>query len=103
MKAATNKFSLAIVKKIVMSVTGLLMVIFLIAHLAGNLLMLLGKDTYNNYSAFLISIPVVVPALEIGLIVILAIHIVEGLLVWQQSRAARPIAYEGGKTWATAK
>jgi succinate dehydrogenase / fumarate reductase cytochrome b subunit len=44
-----------------------------------------------------------VPAIEIALIVILAIHIIEALLLWQQSRAARPVAYEGGKTWATNK
>lgn len=103
MKTATSKFSLAIVKKIVMSITGLLMVVFLIAHLAGNLLMLLGKDTYNHYSEFLVSIPVVVPALEIGLIVILLIHIAEALVLWRQNRSARPIAYAGGKTWATNK
>jgi len=103
MKTAANKFSLAIVKKIVMSVTGLLMVVFLIAHLAGNLLMLLGKDTYNHYSEFLISIPVIVPALEIGLLVILLIHVVEAVLIWKQSKSARPIGYAGGKTWATNK
>ncbi len=103
MKTAVNKFSLAIVKKIVMSVTGLLMVVFLIAHLAGNLLMLLGKDVYNHYSEFLISIPVIVPALEIGLIFILLIHIAEALVLWRQNRSARPIAYQGGKTWASNK
>jgi len=103
MKTATNKFSLAIVKKIVMSVTGLLMCVFLVTHLAGNLLMLLGKDEFNNYSHFLISLPIIVPAIEIALIVILLIHIVEAVLLWQQNRAARPIAYEGGKTWATSK
>jgi len=103
MKTAVNKFSLAIVKKIVMSVTGLLMVVFLITHLAGNLLMLLGRDVYNHYSEFLVSIPVIIPALEIGLIVILLIHIAEALVLWQQNRSARPIAYAGGKTWATNK
>lgn len=103
MKAATNKFSLAIVKKIVMSVTGLLMCLFLVTHLAGNVLMLLGRDVYNNYSEFLIKLPIIIPGLEIGLIVILVIHIVEALLLWQQNRAARPIAYAGGKTWATNK
>ena len=103
MKTATNKLSLAIVKKIIMSVTGLLMCLFLVTHLAGNLLLLLGKDEFNNYSHFLISLPIIVPAIEIALIVILVIHIAEALVLWQQNRTARPIAYEGGKTWATKK
>lgn len=103
MKAAVNKFSLAILKKIVMSITGLLMCAFLVSHLLGNLLLLLGRDQFNNYSHFLISIPVVVPALEIGLLIILLIHITEAVVLWRQNKAARPIAYEGGKTWATNK
>lgn len=103
MKTAANKFSLAIVKKIAMSVTGLLMCLFLVLHLAGNLLMLLGKDVYNHYSEFLVSIPVVVPAIEIALIVILLIHVVEAFLTWRQNKAARPIGYTGGKNWATTK
>lgn len=103
MKTTKNKYSLAIAKKLVMSITGLLMCIFLVAHLAGNLLMLLGKDLYNHYSEFLIKLPVIVPAMEIGLLLILLIHVVEAFLVWRQNRAARPVAYEGGKTWATEK
>ena len=73
MKTATNKFSLTIVKKIVMSITGLLMCIFLVLHLAGNFLMFFGKDMYNAYSYYLLHIPVVIAAMEIGLIFILLI------------------------------
>ncbi|MEO6907685.1 MAG: hypothetical protein ABI210_07325, partial [Abditibacteriaceae bacterium] len=103
MKTATNKFSLAIVKKIVMSITGLLMCIFLVLHLAGNFLMFFGKDMFNAYSYYLLHIPVVIAAMEISLIGVLLIHIIEGVSTWWQSKQARPIAYQGGKTWATNK
>ena len=103
MKTAVNKFSLAIVKKIVMSITGLMMCIFLVLHLAGNFLMFFGKDMFNAYSYYLLHIPVIVAAMEISLIGVLLIHIIEAISTKWQSKQARPIEYQGGKTWATKK
>jgi len=40
-------------KKIVMAVTGLIMVGFLIEHVSGNLLVFRSSDAFNHYAAFL--------------------------------------------------
>ena len=49
-----------------MGATGLLLFFYLILHLAGNLLLFLGPETFNGYSHLLISNPLVIPV-EIGL------------------------------------
>ena len=44
-------------KKAIMAVTGVIMVGFVFAHMAGNLQAYAGKATYNAYAAFLHSMP----------------------------------------------
>lgn len=46
----TRFLSSAIGRKILMGLTGLLLIGFLIAHLAGNLLIFVGADAFNEYS-----------------------------------------------------
>ena len=40
-------------KKIVMGLTGIILVGFVLAHMAGNLQIFLGPDKFNGYSRFL--------------------------------------------------
>ena len=40
-------------KKAIMAATGLMLVAFVILHMAGNLQVFLGAEKINNYSAFL--------------------------------------------------
>lgn len=84
--------------KILVALTGLAMVGFLAGHLAGNLLVLFGPDTYNQYSHALISNPLLVPV-EIGLIAILVMHMGTAIGVVLGGRRARPERY-AKKTWA---
>jgi succinate dehydrogenase / fumarate reductase cytochrome b subunit len=78
--------------KILVALTGLAMVGFLIGHLAGNLLVLFGPDTYNEYAHALISNPLLVPV-EIGLIAILVMHIGTAVSVVVRGQRARPAKY----------
>ena len=84
--------------KILVALTGLAMVGFLAGHLAGNLLVLFGPDTYNEYSHALISNPLLVPV-EIGLIAILVMHMGTAISVVLGGRRARPEGY-AKKKWA---
>ena len=59
--------------KFLVALTGLSLVGFLVAHLAGNLLILAGPEKFNGYSHALISNPLVIPA-ELGLIGLLLLH-----------------------------
>lgn len=78
--------------KFLVALTGLSLVGFLIAHLAGNLLILLGPEKFNHYSHALISNPLVVPA-ELGLIALLLLHIGKALQHVMRARTARPVPY----------
>ncbi len=84
--------------KFLVALTGLSLVGFLVAHLAGNLLILLGPEKFNGYSHALITNPLVIPA-ELGLIGLLLLHIYRALRHVMQGRTARPRPYTK-KVWA---
>ena len=56
-----------------MAVTGLLLIGFLIAHVAANLLVLFDQEAFNHYSHQLISNPLIYIA-ELGLLVLFVAH-----------------------------
>lgn len=84
--------------KVLIAVTGLLLFAYLILHLAGNLLIFLGKDTFNQYSHMLISNPLVIPV-EIGLLLIAIVHVWKTVRMYLQNLHARPAGY-AVKKWA---
>jgi succinate dehydrogenase cytochrome b subunit len=79
--------------KLVIAVTGLALVLYLILHLAGNLLVFLGPKTFNDYSHTLISNPLIVPV-EIGLLAIFLLHIFKTVKMYIDNQRARPAKYE---------
>lgn len=85
-------------KKVLMSVSGLLLAGFLVSHLAGNLLLLSGEDVFNRYAAALAGSPLL-PLAELVLAAIFLTHIVSGLMVSLENRRARPVGYEASR-WA---
>lgn len=91
-------FSTTVGTKILVALTGLSLVGFLVIHLAGNLLILLGPDKFNAYSDSLIKNPLIIPA-ELGLLALLILHIIKALSHVIRGRGARPVAYEK-KVWA---
>src|SRR5262245_48676182 len=78
--------------KLIIGVTGLLLFLYLILHIAGNLLVFFGRDFFNNYSHALVSNPLVVPV-EIGLLLVFLIHLFRAIGMTLQNRAARPVPY----------
>lgn len=93
-------------KKQIVAATGLLLIGFLITHLAGNLLMLKGAQAFDGYAEYLERHPLLIPA-EIGLAVLFLAHIVMGLRVSFENFRARPERYAlsesaGGRTWGSA-
>ncbi len=69
----------SVFKKVVMAVSGIIMLLFLIAHMVGNLHVFQGAESFNDYSHWLRSFgePALPPrtlltAIEIGLLVSVA-------------------------------
>lgn len=86
----------AIVRKLIMGLTGLALVGFLVMHLLGNLLIFKGPEAFNHYSHSLITNPLIYLA-EILLVVFFVAHFVPGLMVTRKNREARPIPYYSKK------
>jgi succinate dehydrogenase / fumarate reductase cytochrome b subunit len=91
-------------KKAVIAVTGIVFLLFLIAHMIGNLKIFLGKAEYNNYAAWLRTMGA--PALpyrwaltiiEIILFVCVLLHIGSAVELALRARRARPVRYYGGR------
>src|SRR5688572_32682287 len=80
-------------KKIIMAVTGLVLVVFVIGHMAGNLQQFLGPAKMNAYAAFLKSTGELLWLVRIGLLVATILHVVMAWQLTQIKRAARPINY----------
>jgi succinate dehydrogenase / fumarate reductase cytochrome b subunit len=88
-------YSSSIGKKVIMSLTGLFLILFLVEHLLGNLFLLKsdGGAFYDAYSEFMASNPLV-RAIEILLFASLFGHAISGAYVWWQNKRARPEDYE---------
>ena len=95
------RFNTTIAKKLLMAVTGLAMVLFLIGHLVGNLQLLWSSDQFNAYAKFLTAQPIVI-LVELGLMAILALHVVDAFVLLRQNYNARPVPYHS-KTWGRTK
>ena len=90
-----------------MALTGLLLYLFLVGHLAGNLLLLKldrGED-FNAYSDLLTHHPLLIPV-ELVLLAIFVLHMYLAISVSRDNRRARPVGYRktksvGGRSWAS--
>src|SRR6188508_3568453 len=81
-------------KKMIMAVTGLVLVVFVIGHMAGNLQQFLGPARMNAYAAFLKSTGELLWIARLGLIAATVLHVVMAYQLTRIKQAARPIGYE---------
>lgn len=87
-------FNSSIGRKLIMSMTGLFLCLFLIVHLGGNLTLFAGDDgyTFNIYAHFMTHFPPVEIAGYILYISIL-VHAFYALILTVKNRKARPVKY----------
>ncbi len=78
--------------KVLIGVTGLCLFLYLLIHIAGNLIIFFGPATFNGYSHILVSNPLIVPV-EIGLAAIFILHVFKTVTNWWANRKARPVNY----------
>lgn len=100
MRRVPALFRTLVGQKVIMAVTGLLLVLFVIGHLLGNLKVYQGPDAFNAYAEGLRTFGK--PFLghgqflwlaRIGLLIALLLHLWAALRVTLASRGARPTAY----------
>ncbi len=79
--------------KVLMALTGIALVGFLVAHLAGNLLVWAGPDAINEYARRLRDFLPVLWALRIGLLLSFVLHVVMAIRLTRLNRQAKPVSY----------
>ena len=89
-------FSSSVGTKLLIGATGLALFLYLITHIAGNLVVLAGRDTFNSYSHMLLSNPLI-PVIEIGLVIIFLLHIYKTVSMYVANQKARPVKYQQKK------
>ena len=81
-------------KKVVMGATGLILVAFVILHMAGNLQFFAGAERFNAYSHLLqVDLIEFTWLLRITLLVSVVLHITAAYQLTMRNRAARPADY----------
>lgn len=92
-------FTSSIGQKLLMSLTGIFLILFLVVHLAGNLQLLKGDggEAFNIYADFMGHNPFI-QFVSKGNFVLIGLHAVLGLYLWLRNKAAR-----GGVRYARQK
>jgi len=80
-------------KKFTVAVTGIILIVFVIGHLLGNLEIYLGQDHTNWYAEFLRSTGPLLWIVRIILILAVIVHIVATIQLTAENRRAKPKKY----------
>jgi len=90
----SNIFSSSVGKKLIMSLAGLFLIIYLIIHLAINLLVLKESPEAFNIAAHFMGTNPLIRVMEIVLFGGFLLHMIYGVIVTLQNWMARPIGYK---------
>src|ERR1700687_953085 len=93
-------FSSSVGTKLVIGVTGLALFLYLLIHIAGNVLVFFGPDVFNRY-AYVMEANPLLPLIEIGLLLIVLLHAYKTLRMFFATQQPRPVSsqkkkYAGG-------
>jgi succinate dehydrogenase / fumarate reductase cytochrome b subunit len=86
-------YQTTVFKKAVMAVTGLILFLFVIGHMVGNLQIFAGRETLDAYGHLLHAVPELLWAARIVLLTAVTLHIVSTIQLVKIKGDARPVAY----------
>src|SRR5262245_24431246 len=93
MSARIGAFTSSVGTKILIGLTGLALFIYLLIHIAGNLVIFFGQSAFNKYAYTLEGNPLI-PIIEIGLLGIFLVHIFKTVKMFVNNQSARPARYQ---------
>jgi len=93
MNLITNIFRSSLGKKFLMAVSGFVLFLFVIGHLAGNLQIFLGREAINRYGHFLQTNPELIWPARLFLLLIAGLHLWAAVKLSVENKAARPVGY----------
>ena len=80
-------------KKILMAVSGLVIISFVIVHLIGNLQIFMGPAQLNKYAETLQNLGALKWGFRIFMLVFFLTHVWKGIVLWLENNKARPVSY----------
>src|SRR5436190_11124593 len=104
MKWIIDLFTSSLGRKLMMALTGLFLISFLVIHCTINAMIFFNDEgkTFSYWGHFMGTNPII-RTLEIGLVLGFLFHIIQGLLLWKENNAARPIKYNNVKPPSNSK
>jgi succinate dehydrogenase / fumarate reductase cytochrome b subunit len=84
--------------KILMALSGLVLVGFIVVHLLGNLQIFAGPEVFNAYPELLRHYPKMLWTARIGLIAAFVLHIMSAVYLSSRNVSARPVRYANQKS-----
>jgi succinate dehydrogenase / fumarate reductase cytochrome b subunit len=93
-------FSTSIGRKLVIAVTGAMLLGFLFGHMLGNMAVFQGPGALNGYAAWLQGHPLLI-FIRLGLATVFCIHIYAALQLARENRTARQTRYVASQTFQT--
>jgi succinate dehydrogenase cytochrome b subunit len=92
-KLLTHFYRSSVGKKIIVAITGIILILFVIGHLLGNLQIFIGPDWINGYSEHLRDLGPLLWLIRIFLLATVIIHIYVTIRLAIENRRARPEPY----------
>src|SRR3954452_11583624 len=99
MPSRTSAFGSSVGTKIIIGITGFALFLYLLIHIAGNLLVFFGPTVFNTYAYTMERRNPLLPIIEIGLLLVILIHVYKTLRMYLRTQKARPVPY-AKKKWA---
>jgi succinate dehydrogenase / fumarate reductase cytochrome b subunit len=93
MASRIGAFSTSVGTKLLIGITGLALFIYLLIHIAGNLLVFLGPAVFNRYAYVMEVGNPLLPVIEIGLLLVFLLHVYKAVTMFLGNQSARPVAY----------
>ena len=92
MSSRLRVFDSSVGIKLLIGATGLALFLYLIIHISGNSLVLVGPEAFNGFHAMMTANPLL-PLIEIGLLGVFLVHIYKTIRMFLRNQEARPVAY----------
>lgn len=83
-----------LLSKVVMAVTGVIIVLFVTGHTVGNMQMFAGKETFNAYAHFLQGLGELLWVIRIVMLLSLVLHVITSINLALINSAAKPVKYK---------
>jgi len=93
MSSRARIFGSSVGTKILIGLTGLFLFLYLLIHLAGNLVVFFGPEAFNRYAFVMEQGNPLLPAIELVLLLGFLLHVYKTVTMFLRNQAARPVAY----------